>query len=339
MRRTGQAALALLLVSGPVAAQADSRIAAAVADDASNAWRADDLRVASVGERLAVTALPLCRQPVARSGIALHYLAQYAPRSRRQLSPLFPVNEAPAILLIVPGSAADRAGLRADDGLIAADGNALPRERPGRTPTSRTLPLALAALDVALSDGHADLTVRRGRHERRVALTGTAGCATHFLTRPSASLDAEADGRFVQVTSANVALAADDAELAATLAHELAHNILRHRERLNAAGVQRGLAGQFGRNAALIRASEIEADRLSVWIMALAGYPPDAALRLLERRAARIGPVLATTHPGWDRRRAIIAEQIALIDAVRAQNRPLVPPFDTSGDTPLMPDD
>src|SRR3546814_17247433 len=56
----------------------------------------------------------------------------------------------------------------------------------------------------------------------------------------------------------------DDAELAAAIAHELAHNILRHRARLDAAGVDRGLAKQFGRNARMFKQTEIEADRPSV---------------------------------------------------------------------------
>ncbi len=44
-----------------------------------------------------------------------------------------------------------------------------------------------------------------------------------------------------------------DEEIAVVVAHELAHNILHHRARLDAAGVSRGLVAEFGRNARLTR--------------------------------------------------------------------------------------
>src|SRR3546814_9337771 len=87
--------------------------------------------------------------------------------------------------------------------------------------------------------------------------------------------------------------------LAAAVAHELAHNILRHRERLDAADVDRGLFKGFGRSARLFRQTEVEADRLSVWLMRGAGYDPQAAVRLWGRFGTRGGPVLIqpSTHP------------------------------------------
>src|SRR3546814_2491582 len=77
--------------------------------------------------------------------------------------------------------------------------------------------------------------------------------------------------------------------LAAAVAHELAHNILRHRERLDAADVARGLFKGFGRSARLFRQTEIEADRLSAWPMRGAGYDPPAAVRFWGRFGTRGG--------------------------------------------------
>ena len=48
----------------------------------------------------------------------------------------------------------------------------------------------------------------------------------------------------------------------------------RHRVRLDAARVSRGFLGNFGRNARLIRETEVEADRLSVYLLERAGYDP-----------------------------------------------------------------
>ena len=60
-------------------------------------------------------------------------------------------------------------------------------------------------------------------------------------------------------------------------AHELAHSILRHRDRLSAADVSKGLGGEFGRDRRLNREAEIEADRLSVHLLANAGLDPVSA--------------------------------------------------------------
>ena len=116
---------------------------------------------------------------------------------------------------------------------------------------------------------------------------------------------------------------------AAAVAHELAHNILGHRARLDAAGVDRGLLQQFGRNARLFKQTEIEADRLSPWLMANAGYDPRAAVRFWTAFGQRAGrPLLqAGTHPRWQDRAASIEREVRAIDAQRAAAQPLAPPL------------
>jgi predicted Zn-dependent protease len=116
-------------------------------------------------------------------------------------------------------------------------------------------------------------------------------------------VNGEADGRYVQVSTEMAALAQSRDELAALLAHELAHNILGHRQRLDALHVDRGLFAPFGRNARLIRETEAEADRFSIHLMAHAGYAPEAALAFWERvRHATRGMAGSPTHPPWRER-------------------------------------
>ena len=71
----------------------------------------------------------------------------------------------------------------------------------------------------------------------------------------------------------------DDADIAVVVAHELAHNILRHRARLDAAGISRGLFAEVGRNGRLIRRTEDEADLLGLHLLRNAGYDPASAPR------------------------------------------------------------
>src|SRR3546814_12802673 len=70
----------------------------------------------------------------------------------------------------------------------------------------------------------------------------------------------------------------------------------------------------FGRNARLIRTTEIEADRLSVVLLANAGYDPMAAARLWRDHGKRLGDGglrAGTTHLG-------LADRIAPVEGAEA---------------------
>jgi predicted Zn-dependent protease len=114
------------------------------------------------------------------------------------------------------------------------------------------------------------------------------------------------------------------------LAHEFAHNILGHRVRLDAARVSRGFFGNFGRNAARIRETEIEADRFSVYLLDRAGYDPAAAVRFWTRFGQHgLNFLGSPTHPNWRARIALLETEIAAIRRAHAEGREPVPPFGT----------
>lgn len=107
-------------------------------------------------------------------------------------------------------------------------------------------------------------------------------------------------GGYIYVTRGILALANDEAELAAVLAHEIAHLTLRHaRERSNRERtskiVDRVIGGVLGSNpetdqssarsklslAAFSQAQELSADKEGIKIAGQAGYDPHAAARFL----------------------------------------------------------
>ena len=108
-------------------------------------------------------------------------------------------------------------------------------------------------------------------------------------------------------------LTRDDDELAAILAHEIAHNLLRHPQRLAAAKVSRGILSAVTGGAAKIKQTEIEADRLSIWLMANAGYDPQGAIRFWTFYGKKFGKGIfsAPTHYRWKKRVALFEEEIA----------------------------
>ena len=303
--------------------------AGAQGDRASSlvATRALDQRVATIGYRLAVAAPDLCPNRRNQPGFALHDLSQYDRGFRPAASRAFGLDAGPGVLALVPGGPAERAGLRLDDVLISLDGRPLPHGDPGGERSFERMAQILDALEAAFADGAAEAEIRRAGAPLTLRLGSEPGCASRFELLVTRGMNARADGRYVQVTVALAAFAADDAELAAVLAHEFAHNILGHRVRLDQAGVSRGFFGNFGRNARTIRETEIEADRMSVYLMERAGYDPEAAVRFWSRFGRRGFNFLGSpTHPNWRSRIALLETEIAAIRSARAAGRVPVPP-------------
>ena len=222
------------------------------------------------------------------------------------------------------GRARRRRGGRERRRRAAADRE--PRPRTARSPASSRL--ATRSRRHSPTAG-AVLGLRRGAASRTLEVRAERGCASRFLILPSRQLNAFANGRSVQVTSRLAEEVRREDELAAVLAHEFAHHVLRHRARLDAAGVERGLLGNFGRNARLIRETEEEADRLSVWLLARAGYDPARGGPLLELVRAARASTCSAARP--------MAAGGAAWRASRPRSRRCAPPGRTGGPTFLPP--
>lgn len=318
--------LALLLLSAGPAVAAHGQGAASA--ESLAAMRALDQRVAAVGHRLAVANLNWCAEQTWLPGFVLHDLSQYGADYRPAAIEAFGLDAGPGVLALVPGGPAERAGLRTNDILLAFDGQPVPQGVPARNGSFAQMERILAALDAAFADGRASLAVRRGAERLSIRVEAVRGCATRFQLIPGGRMNAQADGIYVQVTTALAQYATDEGELAAVLAHEFAHNVLGHRVRLNQAGVQRGLLANFGMNARRIRETEVEADRLSVWLMARAGYDPEAASRFWGRFGRRgLNFLGSPTHPNWRLRVQSFEAEIAKLRAAQTAHQPLVPDF------------
>jgi hypothetical protein len=292
------------------------------------AMRALDQRVAAISYRLATAGRALCATHENLPGFAVHDLSQYGTSFRPAAIRVFGLDAGPGVLALVPGSPAERAGLHLDDVLISVDGRPLPHGDPGRDRSFDRMAQILDLLDAAFADGSAEIEIRRAGALLTLHVGTESGCASRFQLIPSPRLNAEADGRYVQVTTAIAAYVADDAELAAVLAHEFAHNILGHRVRLDQARVSRGFFGNFGRNAVRIRETEIEADRYSIYLLDRAGYDPEAAVRFWTRFGQRgLNFLGSPTHPNWRSRIALFETEIAAVRRAHAEGREPVPPF------------
>ena len=230
--------------------------------------QAQDAGVAAIAYRLQTAGVGLCREVAPQSGVLLHDLTQYPASQRATAKSAFGLEERPVVLSVVGGSAGEKAGLRAGDHIVDID---------DRVPASA--PDAGEALARAMATPPATLRIERGGERISLRLAGAAGCASIVQVIPGTKPNATADGTYVQITAAVIAEARDDGELASIIAHEMAHNILQHRVWLD----------KRGRTVRNIRATEIEADRLSVYLVARAGYNAYAPAQFWEHFGAKTG--------------------------------------------------
>ncbi len=276
-----------------------------------------DEQVATIGHRLAVANLAWCRDAQWLPGVTLGVedptIATRLGRRELRLT----------VLALARNGPASQAGLAPDEVVESANRVPLPTASQAANGAFIGVEQARNAFEAAFADGRAVLGLRRGTASRTLEVRAERGCASRFLILPSRQLNAFANGRSVQVTSRLAEQARREDELAAVLAHEFAHHVLGHRARLDAAGVERGLLGNFGRNARLIRETEEEADRLSVWLLARAGYDPAAAVRFWSWFGRRgLNMLGSPTHGGWQGRVARIEAEVAAMRAAGPNGRP-----------------
>jgi hypothetical protein len=292
------------------------------------ALQAQDQAVEAVGYRLATANADLCIGAKPNPGFLVQTIDQYREVYRPAAVQILGLGEWPGITSVAPGSPAEAAGLRAGDALMAINGTPFPRGVPPRGPGFARTDAAQQLVADGFARGIARLSVLRGGQALTVEVRAVPACPADYEVVTDNQLNSEADGARIQISSRMVVLAKTDDELAMVLAHELAHNVLRHRVRLDALHVSRGLLGQFGRNAALIRRTESEADRLGIYLLARAGYAPEVAMDFWRRLRSAASTFGDATHPGWKDRLSSLQAEADRIKAMGKTGREIALPDD-----------
>jgi len=333
-RRLGVVALILLLGSSVAACGLDAPDAGVVEAGPEARLRdlnALDMRVAVVAWQLARANADLC--PVTRPslGWTLHSASQYGAELRplaRQRHGLD--GDLPGILAAPADSPAALAGLQPGDLIVSVNGLALERGEESAA-AYEGLQANSAVLDRAATLGPLQLQVRREGVERSVRLRPIQACAYATQVEVTGKLRAHADGRTIFISDGMANLAGTDAELAFVLAHELGHAVLEHRTDDSVTGVRGASNWAISMRRGLSLGSEADADRMGLFLMARAGFDPDAALTFLTAyEQVDAGADYAQINTGGvyrsspDRRRAL-QPVLADIASRRAAGRVLIP--------------
>lgn len=237
---------------------------------------------------------------------------------------------------VLSGSGAARAGLRKGDALIAANGKVLPIGANAETQAAAILgPLASNSQSL-------ELTVARGGANQQLKVPVTRACAFKIDIGNSDNINAYSDGQRVLITRGMVNFAQSDEAVAYVLAKDIAHNVLGHAATTkqaytvgsiidNLVAVRPDLSMLIGTAGVKPVPQELDAaaDRLSLYMVARAGYSIDGARGFWQRLATQYpASVLngyTAIHPTVSNRLTVIDKTVAEIKSKQAAKRPLVP--------------
>lgn len=327
MRTAGWAMVAALVLAGGPAAVAQNRLgnsaAVQVIDNLRTLLKHEE-RVTAIGERLAVAAAAQgwCT-PTRSAGWTLGDLGMYPKALRPTIRAHFglPADVSLFVSSLAPDGAAAQTGIRQGIG-ISRIGDAVPVRFRGTGLTRSALTSNERTVQRGLDAGPLQLeVVETDGSRRQVTVTGRNACQSRFEVSAEDFENAFADGEVVQVTAGMAQYNREsDEELAGVIAHELAHNMLRHIPRSEEAGTPRDYRQHLARYARISREMEQEADRLSVWLLAAAGYDPEAPLRFWRRFGPGNdgSPRFGRLHDRWEDRVAAIEDELTRMRAAKA---------------------
>lgn len=273
-----------------------------------------DAALASVATQLVTSNAALCRDLMPVTGLSLHARNQYPDALAGPVAAVFDFPAPLAVSAVVPGSPAELAGIRANDGVLAADELVPPAADGDGKPDTLVRDGFEAALAIRPAAAPMIWRIRRGEQVLERTLTPVPGCRARFEVVPGQALIARNDGQLIQLSARYVATLSRES-LAVIVAHELAHSVLLHRERLVAAGVSKGLLAEFGRHGRLNRQVEREADRMAVYLLHNAGFDPLHAVEFWEGPEGKRGGGLlrSRTHDSAGTRAKLIRAEIAVM--------------------------
>ena len=268
-------------------------------------------RIFRLGYRLAAANAEFCDRTAPSLGLLLHDARSYAAPAvvRDNVGLAGDIG----VQAVAESSPAALAGLRQNDTLLAIDGTPADTIPVGdRNDWERTQKLA-GMIEQSAQDGAVALRWRDADGiERDRSVPSTPVCTSRFELL-SGEDGASADGERVLIGEDFPGLAYSNAELAALLAHEMAHNLLGHLPYLE----------ENGRGSGRGRATERDADRLMPWLLANAGFDPAAASGFMRRWGPRHGGGLfrKRSHDGWDERVELIEAELPEIEAATVNGR------------------
>ena len=253
-------------------------------------------RVSTMGYRLVTSNVDLCPRRGPVQGVTVFATRQLPRELRGAARDVFGVNDDVSVFTVVGGSAAERAGVKAGQRLAAINGEqvrSFSGDANSRWTSGAEVERVRERLERAFDRGAVRLRLADASGEREIVVQGEPACDYDVLLFQADDVNAAADGDDVAITTGMARYAQSDEELALVIGHELAHNAMRHRERLAASTRLARVGGLLG--SILIGA----ATGVSVDLYSLAARGTKQTRLTLEREADYVGMYFAA-RAGYD---------------------------------------
>jgi hypothetical protein len=262
---------------------------------------------------------------------------------------LYGVTDGILVIDVVPNSPAAEAGIQSHDVITgAATGKGVMPS--GWSWSALTIPNLVKVIETS-GGNPITLLMRRAGTVSPLIITPRVGCNYSIELMSHDDFNAFSDGRRIVVFTGLFNHVPDDREIAVIVGHELAHNILRHREKKEGNAAIGGAAGllvdigllavgintqgAFSQAAMEVGAKaysqefESEADYLGVYMLARAGFEigvaPDFYRRMGVQHPSSQNKTYFSTHPSTAERAVSVNQTISEIQDKANRKEALLP--------------
>jgi hypothetical protein len=307
----------------------------------------DELRIKRVAQPILEAAIDLCKDKIRfDTGATFTTMGAYGKDFEPVVTKYLGISgHELGLLHVVPGSPADKAGLRRGDKLISVNGFVIPNTKEAATELGKRAQEWFKKPD-PITTVYARKTAGAWQ-TAQASVTPVRACDFPAFLVMQESLNAYADGKAIAIFRGMLRFANDN-ELAIVIGHELAHNFMGHIEagqRNNVLGTiaeiiaaSRGIPTQGALGSAIALAYspafEAEADYVGLYVLARAGISIQDAPKFWRRMAAaNPGGIsqrgMIASHPTTSARFVALEKTVQEIEAKRAAGLPLVPELKT----------
>ncbi len=237
---------------------------------------------------------------------------------------------------VLAGSGAEKVGLQRGDLLVAIQDKPVPIGADAERQT------ALMLGSLVNSHSNIRLAIARNGGNQTLNVPLTRACAFGIELGNTDNVISYADGRRVLISAGMIKFLRSDDELAYVIAKEMAHNTLTHPARQRLTSTLSGVIDNLVRlrpDAAPLSGTagvkpyppqlDAAADRLSLYMVARAGYKVDDASAFWQRLAnqypASVLNGYTAIHPATTYRIAAIEQTVSAIEAKQASGRTILP--------------
>lgn len=297
----------------------------------------DNTRIYRVAYQISTKASSLCPDTRYALGVMVANNTTFGLPFKEASASVYGMTDIIKIFYVEQGSPADSAGIKVGDIPISINGWTVPTGDKATVELFKQLP-------EFLKDGQPiEVTFLRGADKQTVKINPIKTCAYSVMTNQDDTVNAFADGKNVVINKGMMRFTKDDTELSLVVAHEMAHNAMKHMDakKMNAslgsildiaaAALRVNTQGAFGKAAAgaFSQDFEAEADYVGLYMMAVAGLDIEDAPKFWRRMAAdhpgSIKTNHAATHPATPYRFLALEEAEKEIKSKIANGLPLVP--------------